>query len=282
MAHPVRCAVFILLAEEDGQSAAEIAARLSLPVRSVRHQLSKLAEDGLVEVISSREKRGALEKFYEVRVTPILETADVEAMTPQMRRLATAETFRAVVRDLESALAAGSFSWNHSTQARLAAAVDEEGWREVSAIMGNAFADIRQAAEGASLRMDSSAHAGRPKRGVSVLQWFERPHLVDPGWGATAADRLSDQTAAGIFRQILSDVAGAISAGTFSRRADFCQIRMPIAVDQEGWDEIQGLSVRLRHEVEAAHVEAAGRLRAGGEPPIPATATVVWVELPSE
>lgn len=389
MAHPIRGRILSLLADEEGQSAADLAEGLSLPVRSVRHQLSRLAEDGLLEVIGSRERRGAREKFYEVRVTPILETADFETMTPQIRRLATAESFRPMVRDIEQALEAGSFFWNDSTQARIGAEVDEEGWRVVAATMGAAYKEIEEVAERAAYRMEASGGAGRTKQALFGLLWFERPRPVDPGWDPPTADLLparqmlmsgaavggkgrdghirslaramahpirfsilavlsdthplsiaqvaertgqsrrraryhlgrligdglvqeirgrgrgrnrytlrmlpilwteeleglgpeeSNRIAAEIFRRILIDVAGAISAGTFSRRTDFCQIRMPVAVDDEGWDEIQALSVDLLGRVEAAHGEAADRLRETGEEPIAATAAIVWVELPA-
>jgi DNA-binding transcriptional ArsR family regulator len=388
MAHPVKARIMATLTQEEGQSAAELAERLSIPVRSVRYQLTKLAEDGLVEVIGSREKRGAREKFYEVRVTPRLEASDYEAMTPEIRRLASAESFRPMVIDLERAIEAGSFTWNDSSLVRIGAEVDEVGWGAIAAMVERTVVEIERAAERAALRIDGPGDVGRLRHSLSGLLWFGRPQVEDPDWDPTAhgllparqllmagttadgEDRrasigplaaamahpvkmkilsaLSDthplevgqiakriresdrrtryhlarlvreelvqefsageggrkryalrvlpvlwtedldklgpeetgQIATEIFRRILFDVAAAITAGTFHRRTNFWQVRLPITADDQGWDEIQALSVGLLKEIEAAHAAAAARLRETGEDPIAATAAIVWVELP--
>src|ERR1700743_3548656 len=86
MTHPIRAQILAELGGEESQSAAEVAARIDVPVRSVRHQLSRLAADGLVEMSASRGRRGALEKLYRVRGKLHLESDDFERMSPEDSR----------------------------------------------------------------------------------------------------------------------------------------------------------------------------------------------------
>jgi DNA-binding transcriptional ArsR family regulator len=120
---------------------------------------------------------------------------------------------------------------------------------------------------------------GGSRRGQKLYALVIIPILWPKDLDSLGAEE-TDKVFAEVFRRILIDVAGAISAGTFYRRPDFCQIRLPLAVDQEGWDEIQDLHIGLFEEVDSAHMEALARLKGGREVPISATAGIVWVELP--
>jgi hypothetical protein len=83
-----------------------------------------------------------------------------------------------------------------------------------------------------------------------------------------------------IFRRVVIEAVEAISVGTFYRRPDFLQCRVPAAVDQEGWAEIERISRRAAEAAEVVRADAAGRLDATGSEPILATAAILWLELP--
>lgn len=389
MTHPIKAQILAELGSEESQSAAEVAERIDAPVRSVRHQLSRLAADGLVEMIASRGRRGALEKLYRVRVMVQLETADFEVMSAEDSRRVTIETFRRIVFDVTRALVAGTFDWNDSCEIRIGAEVDEEGWTEIAGITRLAYEEVEAARSRAAGRLERSK--GDPKRGTSVLLWFERPTVGDPEWtpstagslfgrrlgvlpehrddrqggstslsitalakamghpvrakilsalsdthplgvgqiagrihepkrrvryhvGRLMADGLIEQLRSSgrtrtryallvipflgkdeleqltdgearriwteIFRGIVIDVAGAISSGTFYRRPDFYEVRQPLVVDAEGWEEVQAISSSAYEKIESAHAAAAGRLAVSGAEPIAATAAILWFEVP--
>lgn len=387
MGHPIKAPILVELGGSDPLSAAEVAARTGMPVRSVRHQMSRLAVDGLIGMSASRERRGALEKLYELRVRTFLDTDDFEQMTPDASRRAVTEVFRRIVADVTRVLDAGSFDWNESCEVRIGAEVDEEGWIAITGIVRGAYEKVEEAGARAARRIARSEED--PKLGISVLLWFERPWAGDPAWVSAAAGYLPGRRFAALgippgeerrpatsgpiaalaaamghsvrakilfalsdthplavariadrigeaprkiryhlgrllddglverlegrgpvrysllviplleaedlarlgsddrrrvwteaFRRIVIDAAGAISAGSFYRRPDFWQSRVPMTVDAEGWAEIEAISVRAFEAIEAAHVEAGTRLTASGTRPTAATAAILWVELP--
>src|ERR1700743_3813279 len=185
MTHPIRAQILAELGGEESQSAAEVAARIDVPVRSVRHQLSRLAADGLVEMSASRGRRGALEKLYRVRGKLHLESDDFERMSPEDSRRVTIETFRRIVLDVTHALDAGRFAWKDSFGIRVAAEVDEEGWEEIGAIGRRTYEEVEAARARAAGRLETSEEAARLV--TSVLLWFERPRPEDLTRGSSAS-----------------------------------------------------------------------------------------------
>lgn len=388
MGHPVQAQILAELADAGDQSAAEIAGRIGVPVRSVRHQLSRLAARGLIEVSASRSRRGALEKLYDIRAAPAFEKEAHERMRPEESRRIAIETFRRVVVDVTRALVAGGFDWKDSSLIRLGTEVDEEGWAEIARTIRRAYDEIEEAGERAALRLRRGEE--EPRRGISVLLWFERPNPDDPDWessqhpppwarrtamlpdpaatldgpqgaptsrlaaamghpvrarilfalsdthplgvaqvaerirepprrvryhlGRLVADglvehlRSEDRTpgryallripilesgdlarltsaetrriATEIFRRIAVDAARAISSGTFYARSDFCETRVPLVADAEGWAEVQAISLAAFGRVETASAAATARLAESGALPIATTVAILWFELP--
>jgi DNA-binding transcriptional ArsR family regulator len=383
MGHPVQAQILAELADEGRQSAAGLASRIGVPVRSVRHQLSRLAAQGLIEVSASHSRRGALEKLYDICATPTLGVVEHERMRPEEARRITTEVFRRVAVDVTRALGAGSFGRDDSCEIRLGTELDEQGWDEIAKTMRRAYEEVEEAKERASRRL----RQGEARLGISVLFWFERPSPVDPGWkpsghlppagrrtaelpdgddtpreappatlvaamghparakilsalssthplgvaqiaelireprrrvryhldrlvadglverlrsegrtrwryvvavvpvlgqgdfdGLTPAESLRIGTE--IFRSIAIDTAIAISTGVFYERPDFCETRVPIVADAEGWEEVLAISVAAYRRVDVARAEAAERLASSGAKPITATAAILWFELP--
>ena len=189
MTHPIKAQILAELGGEESQSAAEVAKRIGAPVRSVRHQLSRLAADGLVELSSSRGRRGALEKLYRNCAVVQLKSADFEEMSPEDSRRVITETFRRIILDVTRALVASTFDWNDSCEIRIGAEVDEEGWTEIAEIAQRTCEEVEAARERTAGRLKLGNEA--PKLATSVLLWFERPRLGDPEWIPSASGSFS-------------------------------------------------------------------------------------------
>jgi DNA-binding transcriptional ArsR family regulator len=180
--HPTRLQILVELARAASLSAAQISARTGVPVRSVRHQISRLASEGLVEVTSSRGRRGAIEKFYELRVSPTLDSADYQVMRSDDARRMTLEVFRYIMTDATRAVAGGGFEPDGGYEVRFGLELDDEGWAEGARITGRAFEEITLERERAAARLKDRPEEDR-RNAVSVLIWFEKPRADRPSSG---------------------------------------------------------------------------------------------------
>jgi predicted ArsR family transcriptional regulator len=371
--HPIKAQIIAELSRKGSGGAAEIARRIEVPVRSVRHYLTKLVDEGLVEMSGSRPRRGTREKIYRVNALMRFESNAFEEMSADEARRITSELLRSIVADITGVLVAGTFDRPGSAGIRIEAEVDEAGWVEVADILQGAVGEIEAARSRAARRLRRSRE--EPGQSISIITWFERPTPDEPGratevvrsprqpspdlapalqdamahpvkakiviglaasrpLGVTQiAERIREPTrrvryhvsrlladgllaetpTAGttarryslvlvprfddedmarltptqarhvwseIFRRVVIEAAEAISAGTFFRRPDFLECRIPAAVDREGWAEIEGISRRAAEAAEAVRADAARRLDASGSEPILATAAILWLELP--
>jgi len=84
-----------------------------------------------------------------------------------------------------------------------------------------------------------------------------------------------------VLRDLLASCGQALKAGTLDARADSHLSWRPLALDKQGWEEIQvNLDWLLDRSVEI-QAEARDRLRKSGEDPIPTTLALAGFEAPA-
>lgn len=133
LSHRQRLAIFRALGISPGMGSAELSARLGLPVATVRKQLRKLMELGMVHVREREVNRGA-QKLYFAHTRSILITDEQEAgLSRRQRQRIDLNILRNFLGDARRAIA----SPDHGARpGRMVAGnrgrVDERAWQELS------------------------------------------------------------------------------------------------------------------------------------------------------
>jgi DNA-binding transcriptional ArsR family regulator len=81
---------------------------------------------------------------------------------------------------------------------------------------------------------------------------------------------------------IVADAAWAVEAGVFGSRPDTHLARVPLRLDQEGWDEIRDLYTATLETTMAIAARSADRLEEGGSAGFKAMAVTMLFEMPPE
>jgi predicted ArsR family transcriptional regulator len=174
MSHPVQNRVITILADAPGASAQEIAALMDAPVDSIRFQLRRLREAGLVEAAEARARRGVTEHYYRVLTTPSLSVEDLREISNSKKVRIATEILKGITADVSRALAARTFIAREEAHlSRVAAPVDAVGWRELAAIHERALEEVERVKLQSGERLRESG--GKPIEAVSALICFERP-----------------------------------------------------------------------------------------------------------
>jgi DNA-binding transcriptional ArsR family regulator len=139
-ADPIRVHAFSILSEREASST-EIADQLGLrDVSQVAYHVKVLREFGLIELTSTKKRRGATENFYRSVQRPLVSEAEWKEFSPQERHNFTVLAVQLVSMDIARSLAAGTFDQRidrHLT--RTPFQVDPQGWRELVQIHLDAF-----------------------------------------------------------------------------------------------------------------------------------------------
>jgi DNA-binding transcriptional ArsR family regulator len=159
LVHPLRNMVYSAVAERPGATIAQVAERIGQPARSVRHQMERLCEAGLITVDTETLRRNARERHYQALLTPtIFDMADWTA--DEEERLATAVT-RLLLADISRAIRHRTFAANDGhAQVRFTGAVDQSGWDELAEIVVRAMGDIEAVMRRSARRLRDADEGG--------------------------------------------------------------------------------------------------------------------------
>ncbi|HEX8751846.1 MAG TPA: helix-turn-helix domain-containing protein [Solirubrobacterales bacterium] len=133
MSHPVRAQALRLLVERGKLSPAEIGREIGVETGKVSYHCQQLVAYDCAELVETRqvEGKGAVEHFYLATARHILETADWDALNPEMGEAVLNEIMRTIFDDYEASNAEGvigSDSLFHLSQTPMI--LDREGVKE--------------------------------------------------------------------------------------------------------------------------------------------------------
>jgi DNA-binding MarR family transcriptional regulator len=134
--------------ENGSASAKEIAAALSVPQSSVGEQLRRLSAEGLLELLETKHRRGAVERYYRWTSRGFeIDKEEAEQVPEKAARQIVMTVIRLFLSNAKAALAAAEWTpaqsdsfWNS-----ISIRTDLQGMRELSKIHQKAAADINRA-----------------------------------------------------------------------------------------------------------------------------------------
>jgi len=86
--------------------------------------------------------------------------------------------------------------------------------------------------------------------------------------------------ATAIIRVAFGDVLRSVRAGVINRRADRCLVRVPVLVDEQGWEELTQIHCKTFEQVCRVRAESEKRLKETDAVPISTVSVLLYFELP--
>ena len=142
LSHPLRGHILVTLGDRVA-SPNEIARELGLAARDLDYHVKVLIEVGMIKLVGTEKRRGVKEHFYDLK-RPVLyiDSRKWARMPEPIRSGFSASLLEVVMGEAVEALMAGTFNARDSHQSRTPMLVDEEGWTEVTKVMGGALEEV--------------------------------------------------------------------------------------------------------------------------------------------
>jgi DNA-binding transcriptional ArsR family regulator len=173
-AHPLRTQCLTILSDRTA-SPNEIAKDLGEEVGNVSYHVKQLLKMEVIELVSERPVRGAVEHFYRAIKRPLISDEEYARLTVEERLRFARLVLQFSVADAAIAIDKNTFTQrpdHHIT--RLPVRVDEEGWKELGTIYAEAFRRTIEVEAASAERMSGNPDAaGIPASVVSMF--FEMP-----------------------------------------------------------------------------------------------------------
>jgi DNA-binding transcriptional ArsR family regulator len=181
LSHPIRHKVLVALNERVA-SPKELAAELGEPLGNVSYHTRVLAQLGCIELVSTTQRRGALEHHYRAVMRPYFDDAAWAQIPVSTRRsLFDAELDR-LWNDVAEAAKAGGFDHPRAHVSWTALDVDEQGYNELADLLASTLERALEIqTEAAARRVGEGDGAAPPLRTEIGLLHFERSAKASSG-----------------------------------------------------------------------------------------------------
>lgn len=184
ISHPIRieiqCILFSRMASPN-----EIAKELDEGVSNVSHHVKVLKEDGVIRLIKTEPRRGAVEHYYRAIVPPLHTDADWAKLPKETRTEITAVTLSGIIGEAVRALNKDTFNTRKDRHlSRMPMELDEEGWEELVERQAAWLEELVQIKADAAVRLQKAGGKGG-RRFFAGIMGFETP--PDQGFTDTAA-----------------------------------------------------------------------------------------------
>jgi DNA-binding transcriptional ArsR family regulator len=182
--HPLRLDIQCILFNRVS-SPNRIAKELGEDVSTICHHIDVLEGDGVIELVRTEPRRGAVEHFYKAIVPARHSDSAWARLSKPARRSITTVTLRGVIGEAMRAVTHDTFDARKDRHLSwLPLQLDEQGWEELRDKMAAWLGEVERIKRDAAERLDDSEEAG--SRFFASLMAFETP----PGLGLTPSDEI--------------------------------------------------------------------------------------------
>lgn len=163
LAHPLRVAILGVL-EERTASPSELAADLDASLGVVSYHVRTLARLGLVNLVDTRQRRGAIEHYYRAEARPVI-TSEAWGEVPTIVKQAMVRATLSQIGDqVNDAAQSGGFQRSDSHLTRSPLMLDARGWSELATKLDHLLKDCEGIGSAAAKRLTRSDHDGENSR----------------------------------------------------------------------------------------------------------------------
>lgn len=172
LAHPLRIEILRIL-QNRVASPSEIAEEISARLPNVSYHVRVLERVGVLELVRTRQRRGAVEHYYKARGRLRI-TDKVWAQVPEIVKSAMADaTLAQAVSQITAAASLGGFDRKDALASRRSMTLDEQGFRELSAIANKLLDQASQIEADSATRIASQARNNSDIKTGLVITLFE-------------------------------------------------------------------------------------------------------------
>jgi DNA-binding transcriptional ArsR family regulator len=183
LSHPIRHRVLVALNERVA-SPKELAAELGEPLGNVSYHTRVLAQLGCIELVSTTQRRGALEHHYRAVMRPYFDDAAWAQIPVSTRRSLFDSELDRLWNDVAEAAKAGGFDHPRAHVSWTTVDVDEQGFNELADLLGSVVERAMEIqAESAGRRVEQGDGAAPERRTEIGLLHFERAPKTAPAKG---------------------------------------------------------------------------------------------------
>jgi DNA-binding transcriptional ArsR family regulator len=173
LSHPMRARILTILNERVA-SPNEIAEMIDERLPNVSYHVRALLELGCIELVSTAQRRGAIEHYYRALTRPFFSARDWKRLPRSARTAITDVTLQMVWDDAAEAVKDNTFESRPDRHlSRTPFELDEQGWSEMTELLGRALNEALSIGAKSEKRLAKSKEEGTPTR--LVLMHFESP-----------------------------------------------------------------------------------------------------------
>jgi DNA-binding transcriptional ArsR family regulator len=143
ISHPLRHRLLGLL-DDRTASPNELARELGLPLGRVSYHIRLLADLGVIELVRTEPRRGALEHFYRAVTRGWFSEDDWARLPRAARRGIVGQSLQRIFSDVTAAVDAGGFDGPASQVKRTSLELDERGLEELHEVLASTAARVNQ------------------------------------------------------------------------------------------------------------------------------------------
>lgn len=173
LSHPMRARILTILNERVA-SPNEISELIQERLPNVSYHVRALQELGCIELVSTAQRRGAIEHYYRAIVRPFFTDRDWKKLPQSGRQAVTDVALQMVWEDVSDAIKAGTFEAHADRHlSRSALELDETGWKEMTDLLNRALDEAEKIEARSAERIKGSDGTAMPTR--MVMMHFESP-----------------------------------------------------------------------------------------------------------
>jgi predicted ArsR family transcriptional regulator len=178
--HPLRARIMMIL-HQGVASPSELARQVDRELNLVAYHVKVLEKWGCIEMVETKQRRGATEHFYRATRRHFLDDEQWAQLPGQLRNELSETLLRAMLDDLAEAVEEGTLEEMPDLHlSRTPMVVDRQGWDEVVEILGEALEQVLSVQERASRRLAEGDGEGATLLSRVLMLHFKSPSPGDP------------------------------------------------------------------------------------------------------
>jgi DNA-binding transcriptional ArsR family regulator len=162
------------LLDERVASPRQLSVELDAPLQNVSYHVRELAKLGLIKLVRTTQRRGAIEHHYKAVAVPQVSEQAWDDLPPAVRRRMTASGLSEIVKQVNDAAAGGGFSADDAHLSRTSLVLDERGQKALAKELEATLARVDRIQEQARKRLGSD-HATERRKTLVLLAYDDAP-----------------------------------------------------------------------------------------------------------
>ena len=171
--HPLRLRLLTIFNERVA-SPSDLAAELGEPIGNVSYHTRILARLGCVELVRTKQVRGAVEHYYRAVVRPVFSDDDWAELPLSIRKSLAGAVLTEIADDMGASANEGGFDRDEVHLSRTPLTLDQQGWQELNELLQELVEQALEVQAKSAARLQSDG-ARDSDAAALVLMLFEPP-----------------------------------------------------------------------------------------------------------